>query len=54
MLFQKIKERMSFKPSICDPDTSDEENSEQKFVPKQKKERRTKLTSPKPQRVSVL
>lgn len=45
---------MSFKPSVCDPDTSDEESNQQKLIYKQKKERRIKLTSPKHQRVSIL
>lgn len=51
---QKIKEKMSSIPSICDPDTSDEENSEAKSIPKQRKEKRTKLIAPKPQRVSII
>lgn len=45
----------SFKSSICDPDTSDEETQQQKILYKQKKERKsTKMTSPKPQRVSII
>lgn len=53
--FQKIKKRMTYNPSICDPDTSDEEteSNRQRSMPKQQKVKRTKLTSPKPQRVTI-
>ncbi|XP_028166163.1 claspin-like [Ostrinia furnacalis] len=40
--------------SICDPDTSDEESNQNKKVYKSKPQmKRTKLTSPKPQRMSA-
>jgi hypothetical protein len=53
-LFQIIKERTSsLKMSICDPDTSDEESHKSIKIHKPKaQQRRTKATSPKPQRVS--
>ncbi|KAJ0173653.1 hypothetical protein K1T71_010802 [Dendrolimus kikuchii] len=51
---QIINERTTFISSLCDPDTSDEEDSLPKQKPLQKKERKSvKATSPKPIRMSA-
>ncbi|XP_060805029.1 claspin isoform X2 [Amyelois transitella] len=53
---QIIKDKSStYKTTICDPDTSDEENHPRaKSMPHKKKERKTaKLTSPKPVRMTA-
>ncbi|CAH0756374.1 unnamed protein product [Diatraea saccharalis] len=52
---QKIKERTNtLKLSICDPDTSEDESNQVRSVRKPKQiQKRMKLTSPKPQKMSA-
>ncbi|RVE47490.1 hypothetical protein evm_007901 [Chilo suppressalis] len=52
---QKIKERSNtLKMSICDPDSSEDESNHLKHVQEpRKKQKRSILTSPKPQRISA-
>lgn len=53
---QKIKKSMTSIPSICDPDTSDEENTSNKIAPKQrqkKPQKSIKMTDAKPIKMSA-